>query len=181
MVAPAPKPVEAPAFQPSAAVLQAAMDTPMGRPRAAAVTPPEEVAKPAAVAAPVIVARAEEVSGERMPRLLASGDGDLEADAPQMVSENSPLTASAPKGFAPRLIASGDGAPTSLPVVSASPQTAPAAAPGSLMPRLIISGREDSRARRERYVEPVPAPQPQPSSAAEPAPTPETGEGSESA
>ena len=152
---PRPAPEVAPAFQPSAAIIQAAMDTPAGRPRPAPAAPREEAAPaPTPVAVPVIVARAEEVTGERMPRLIASGDGDLDADAPQILSENSPLTATAPKNFAPRLIASGDGAPTSLPVMSASPQTAPTAAAGNFMPRLIVSGREDSRARRER---PAPA------------------------
>ncbi|MES2683220.1 MAG: Rne/Rng family ribonuclease [Pseudomonadota bacterium] len=161
--APAPAPrapkVEAPAFQPSAAIMQAAMDTPAGRPRALPAAAPSEAAAPAPVAVPVIVARAEEVTGERMPRLVVSGDGDLDADAPQIISDNTPLTASsvAPKGFAPRLLASGDGAPTSLPVMSASPQTAAPAAAGNFMPRLITSGREDSRARRER---PAPAPAP---------------------
>ncbi len=153
--APTPAPVAAPAFQPSAAVMQAAMDTPSGRPRALPTAPREEAATPVPVAVPVIVARAEEVTGERMPRLVASGDGDLESDAPQMVSESTPLTAAAPKNFAPRLIASGDGAPTSLPVLSASPQTASVAPVGNFMPRLIVSGREDSRARRERRPEPV--------------------------
>ncbi|MES2884141.1 MAG: Rne/Rng family ribonuclease [Pseudomonadota bacterium] len=153
VAAPAPAPraakIEAPAFQPSAEIMQAAMDTPSGRPRALPAAP-SETAVPAPVPVPVIVARAEEVSGERMPRLVVSGDGDLDADAPQLVSESTPLTAVAPKNFAPRLIASGDGAPTSLPVMSASPQTAPAAPAGNFMPRLIVSGREDSRARRER-------------------------------
>ena len=154
--APRPAPEATPAFQPSAAVMQAAMDTPSGRPRAAPAAPRDEATPaPTPVAVPVIVARAEEVSGDRMPRLVASGDGDLDADAPQILSESSPLTAVAPKNFAPRLLASGDGAPTSLPVMSASPQTAPTAPAGNFMPRLIVSGREDSRARRER---PAPAP-----------------------
>ena len=132
------------------------MDTPSGRPRPAPRAPAAEPAVVVAEAAPapVIVARAEEVSGDRMPRLVASGDGDLEADAPQVLSETTPLSPAAPKGFAPRLLASGDGTPTSLPVMSASPQTAAPVAAGNFMPRLITSGRDEhSRHRRERPVE----------------------------
>ena len=171
--APAPAPfvkaVAAPvvqaAFQPSAAIIQAAMDTPAGRPRPAPRAPAAEpvvVAAEPTTPAPVIVARAEEVSGDRMPRLVASGDGDLEADAPQVLSETTPLSPAAPKGFAPRLLASGDGTPTSLPVMSASPQTAAPVAAGNFMPRLITSGRDEhSRHRRERPVEAAaPAEQP---------------------
>jgi len=151
----AARPVEATqvaAFVPDAAILQAAMDTPAGRPRAVAVTvapaPSQAPAQPAPVA--VIVARAEEVSGDRMPRLVVSGDGDLDADAPQIISESAPLATAAPKSFSPRLITTGDGAPTTLPVIAAAPQAAVSEAPSNFMPRLIVSGREDSRARRER-------------------------------
>ena len=133
-----------------AAVIQAAMNTPAGRPRPApvAAAPREETVAPVATppAAPVVVARATEVGGEYMPRLVTSADGVV--DAPQRI-ESSPLTPSAPKDFTPRLLASGDGAPTSLPVVGA-PSPGTAAAPvGDFMPRLIVSGREESRSRRE--------------------------------
>jgi hypothetical protein len=88
-----------------------------------------------------------------MPRLVVSADGVV--DAPQRLSD-APLAPSAPKDFTPRLLTSGDGTPTSLPVVSAARASTTSSAPSDFMPRLLTSGRDgSSRPRREASTAPV--------------------------
>ena len=124
----------------------------------AVIEPPASDAfVPAAVAepspAPLVAAATTAIEApmaDAMPRLVTTVDGVI--DQPELVKTTA-LEPAAPKNFAPRLLASGDGTPTALPVISSEAQTASAAPAGNFMPRLLTSGREDSRQRRERSVE----------------------------